>query len=90
LHAAADVENNPNAEGNIFCREILDLLFDFVFPHLELLLLEAADVPVRVIRYACVEQHQVYIYSESGPGGALERVMQFCNVLVLSQGHHSA
>ena len=35
LHAAADIEYDADADRNVFGGEVLDLLFDFVFPDLE-------------------------------------------------------
>ena len=36
LHAAADVENDADADRNVFGGEVLDLLFDLVFPDLKM------------------------------------------------------
>jgi len=46
LHAAADIENHADADGNIFRREVCNLLLDLVFPDLKVFLVEATNVTV--------------------------------------------
>ena len=46
LHAAADVEDDAEADRNVFRREVRDLLFELVFPDLEMIRFQSGDVSI--------------------------------------------
>src|SRR5271154_256671 len=58
-HAAAIVDHQAHADGNIFAFENGELLFDLIFKDAKIFLLEAFGETSAIVEYRSVQDHQV-------------------------------
>ena len=60
-HAAAVIDHQTHADGNIFALKNRELLFGFVFQNAEILFLEAVDETATIIQHSGVQNDEVHI-----------------------------
>ncbi len=74
-HAAAEVENDADRHGDVFRRQIHDLLLDVVFEDAKAIAFQRCDRPVVGVSDRYVDERQIYICMDTQPNLLARRVM---------------